>query len=133
MTTQMKNLTPNLMVENVNQTVDFYKNVLGFDVIATVPETGQFNWAMLKQGGVEMQFQQRASLTEELPIFKDRPVGGTLTLYIGVEGVKELHERLKDKVTIVQAMHSTFYGTQEFAIQDINGFVISFAETIANG
>jgi uncharacterized glyoxalase superfamily protein PhnB len=133
MTTQMKNLTPNLMVEDVNQTVDFYKNQLGFDLIATVPETGHFNWAMMKQGGVEMQFQQRASLTEEITVLKDKPIGGALTLYIGVEGIEELHERLKSNVTIVQAMHSTFYGTQEFAIQDINGFIISFAETIANG
>lgn len=130
MTIQMKNLTPNLMVEDVNQTVDFYKDVLGFDLIATVPEMGQFNWAMMKQGNVEMQFQLRASLTEELPIFKDRAIGGTLTLYIGVEGVEDLHERLKDRVIIVQAMHKTFYGTQEFAIQDSNGFVISFAETM---
>ncbi len=130
MTTQMKNLTPNLMVEDVNQTVDFYKNVLGFDLIATVPETGQFNWAMMKQGGVEMQFQLRASLAEEIPAFKDRLIGGALTLYIGVEGIEELHERLKDKVTIVQAMHTTFYGMQEFALQDNNGFVISFAEAV---
>jgi len=133
MTIQMKNLTPNLMVEDVNQTVDFYKNVLGFDLIATVPETGQFNWAMMKQGGVEMQFQLRTSLAEEIPAFKDRSIGGSLTLYIGVEGIEELHGRLKDKVTIVQAMHATFYGTQEFALQDINGFVISFAEMIRNG
>ena len=130
MTIILKNLTPNLMVEDVNQTVDFYKNVLGFDVLATVPETGHFNWAMLKQGGVEMQFQARASLTEEIPSFKDKAIGGALTLYIGVEGIKELYERLKDKVTIVQDMHTTFYGTQEFAIQDCNDFVISYAETV---
>ena len=133
MTIHMKNLTPNLMVEDVNQTVDFYKNVLGFAVIATVPDFGQFNWAMMKQGDVEMQFQLRQSLTEEVPIFKDRPIGGALTLYVSIEGIEELHERLKDKVTIVQAIHSTFYGTREFAIQDSNGFVLAFAETIANG
>ncbi len=118
------------MVEDVNQTIDFYKTILGFEVLATVPETGQLNWAMLKQGDVEIQLQLRASLTEELPVFKDKAIGGALTLYIGVEGVKELYERLKDKVTLVQDMHTTFYGTQEFAIQDSNGFVLSFAESV---
>ncbi len=129
MTTILKRLIPNLMVEDVNQTIDFYKNVLGFDVLATVPETGKLNWAMLKQGNVEMQFQLRESLTEELPIFKDKAIGGALTLYIDVEGIEELHERLKDRVTIVQDMHTTFYGTKEFVLQDLNGFVISFAES----
>ncbi len=128
MTITLKKLTPNLMVEDVNQTLNFYTNILGFEVLATVPETGQLNWAMLKQGDVEIQLQLRASLTEELPIFKDKQIGGALTLYIGVEGIEELHERLKDKVTIVQAMHTTFYGTQEFAIQDCNGFVLSFSQ-----
>ena len=126
--TTLKKLTPNLMVEDVNQTVDFYKNVLGFDVLATVPETGQFNWAMLKQGNVEMQFQTRASLSEEIPAFKDRAIGGALTLYIDVENVTELHATLQDRVTIVQNMHTTFYGTQEFAIEDCNGFVLSFSQ-----
>ncbi len=130
MTTTFKQLTPNLMVEDINQTIDFYKSILGFDVLATVPETGQLNWAMLKQGNVEIQLQLRASLTEEIPAFKGKPIGGALTLYIGVDDIKELYERLKDKVTIAQDMHTTFYGTQEFAIQDSNGFVISFAETV---
>ena len=128
MTTTLRKLTPNLMVEDVNKTVDFYKNMLGFDVLATVPETGQLNWAMLKQGDVEMQFQTRASLSEEIPAFKDRAIGGTLTLYIDVEDVTALHNALKDKVAIVQAMHTTFYGTQEFAIEDCNGFVLSFSQ-----
>ncbi len=128
MTIMLKKLTPNLMVENVNQTVDFYKSILGFDMLATVPETGQFNWAMLKQGDVEMQFQTRASLTEEIPAFKDRAIGGALTLYIDVENITELYVSLKDKVTLVQDMHTTFYNTQEFAIQDPNGFVLSFSQ-----
>lgn len=130
MTTMLKKLTPNLMVEDVNQTVDFYKSMLGFEVLATVPETGQFHWAMMKQGNVEMQFQARASLTEEIPTFKDRAIGGTLTLYIDVENVKELYAALKDQITIVQDMHSTFYGTQEFAVQDCNGFVLSFSQGV---
>ena len=128
MTTTLKKLTPNLMVEDVNQTIDFYTSILGFEVLATVPETGKLNWAMLKRGDVEIQLQLRASLTEELPIFKDKAIGGALTLYIGVEGIEELHERLKDKVAIVQDMHTTFYGTKEFAIQDPNGFVLSFSQ-----
>ena len=130
MTTTLKQLTPNLMVEDVNGTIDFYTNILGFEVLATVPETGQFNWAMLKQGNVEIQLQVRASLSEEIPSFRDKPIGGALTLYIGMDGIQELYERLKDKVTIVQDMHTTFYGTREFAIGDSNGFVLSFAETV---
>ena len=53
MTTNLKKMTPNLMVEDVNSTLAFYKDVLNFELLATVPETGQFNWAMMRRDNVE--------------------------------------------------------------------------------
>ena len=130
MTTNLKKMTPNLMVEDVNNTIAFYKDILSFELLATVPETGQFNWAMLRRDNVEIMFQARASITEEFPVLKDRVIGGSLTFYIEVEDIQALYTRLQDHVTIVQEMHTTFYGTREFAILDCNGFVLSFAEGV---
>jgi lactoylglutathione lyase len=131
MTTSLKKLTPNVMVEDVNRTIQFYKEILGFELLTTVPGEGQFDWAMMKHGSVEIMFQSRASLAGEIPVFQQREIGGALTFYIDVEGVKELYIYLKEKVTVVQDMHTTFYGSQEFAIQDCNGFILSFSEAIA--
>lgn len=129
MTTTFKKLTPNIMVEDVNRTIDFYKNFLGFELLVSVPEEGQFAWAMLKRDEVEMMFQSRTSLGEEIPALQQKDIGGSLTFYIEVDDVKELYERLRGSVTIVQDMHQTFYGAQEFAIQDCNGFILSFSQT----
>lgn len=123
----MKQMTPNLMVENVNQTVDYYKNVLGFELVMSVPQAGIFNWAMVKQGEVHLMFQERGNIIEEYPIFKDRPIGGGLTFYIKVDDVEELYKKIKNSVSIILDLHTTFYGTVEFAIQDINGFILTFA------
>ena len=49
MSTNLKKMTPNLMVEDVNNTIAFYKDILSFELLATVPETGQFNWAMMRR------------------------------------------------------------------------------------
>jgi len=54
MTTKLKKLTPNLMVEDVNRTTAFYRDVLGFELLATQPESGQFDWAMMKRNDVEV-------------------------------------------------------------------------------
>ncbi len=129
MTNTLKKLTPNIMVEDVNGTVQFYKDVLGFQVIVTVPEEGVFNWAMLGRDDVQLMVQSRASLTEELPLLHGRAIGGTLTFYVDVSDVQGLYEQIKGKVTIVQDMHTTFYGAQEFAIQDNNGYILAFAQT----
>ena len=125
---QLKKLTPNIMVEDVNRTVEWYRTVLGFEVAATVPEEGTLNWAMLTHGEVALMFQARASLTEEYPLFQDRQIGGALTFYVDVEDVQGWYDRVEGQVTIVTRMHDTFYGSREFAFQDCNGYVLTFSE-----
>ena len=63
MTVALKKLTPNLMVEDVNETVTFYQDVLGFALLASVPEEGQFNWAMMQHDAVEIMFFAARSIT----------------------------------------------------------------------
>ena len=128
MTVVLKKLTPNLMVEDVNETVTFYQDVLGFALLASVPEEGQFNWAMMQHDAVEIMFQSRASLTEDVPLFKDKAIGGSLTLYIDVEDIKGLYGQVQNRVTILHEMTTTFYGTREFTIQDCNGYILTFAQ-----
>ncbi|HET7641262.1 MAG TPA: VOC family protein [Ktedonobacteraceae bacterium] len=132
MTAMLKKLTPNLMVEDVNRTVAFYQEVLGFELLTSVPEEGQLAWAMLKRGGVELMFQTRGSLTEELPSLGGKDIGGTFNLYIDVEDIQGLYAAIRDKVTVVANMHTTFYGANEIAIEDCNGYILTFAES-ANG
>ena len=128
MTTTYKKLTPNIMVEDVNVTVQFYRDVLGFEILTTIPESGTFDWVMMQRDGVQLMFQSRGSLSSEIPLFTDRPIGATLTLYIDVTDIHALYDNVKEHVTIAQAMHSTFYGAQEFAIQDINGYILAFTQ-----
>lgn len=126
----LKKLTPNIMVEYVNSTIQFYQDVLGFQVLAKVPEEGVLDWAMLKRDDVEIMVQSRLSLGSEIAPMLDKPISASLTLYITVEDVKGLREQLEGKVTIVQEMHTTFYNTNEFAIEDKDGYVWAFAEDI---
>ena len=120
--------TPNMMVEDVNATVEFYRDVLGFNLVMTVPDSGRFDWALVKRDEVEVMFQTRASLSDELPLFEGQAIGGALTFYIKMDGVEELYETLRPRVTVVKDLNPTFYGTREFSIQDCNGFILTFAE-----
>ncbi len=51
-TPKLQSLTPNLIVHDVNKTLDFYTTKLGFTTVATVPENGTFNWGMASRDGV---------------------------------------------------------------------------------
>jgi uncharacterized glyoxalase superfamily protein PhnB len=131
-------ITTNLMVGDVNETLDFYERVLGFRLVMGVPEGSQqivttrdndapLGFAILQRDEVELMLQSQKSLAAELPEFQKRPVGGTITLYIQVARARELYEQIKDQVTILKDLRTTFYGAEEFYIRDGNGYVLTFA------
>ncbi len=126
----IKTLTPNLMVEDVNQTITFYENVFGFELSQTVPEEGKFVWASMRSGDVEIMFQGRDSLSEELPVFEGTPLGGSLTFYLRIDDLEGFYDRVKDQVTVLQDLHTTFYGMKEVAVKELNGYIFVFAEAI---
>ncbi len=133
-----KKLTPNIVVKNVNKTINYYKQNLEFEFVMGVDENkklkmGNFNnsiltWAMLKKDDVEIMLQRDDSFIEELPDFKELKIGGTFTLYINILDVKSFYEKIKNNVEIIKEMHKTFYGADEFVVKDINGYVLYFAE-----
>lgn len=130
----MKNLAPNLMVADVNKTAEFYQQVFGFQVIEKVPDmaepdSGKWQFAILHLGGVTIMLQNQRTLIEDIPSFANQPIGGTMTLYIDVEDVRSLFEKVKSHVTLFkEGLYETFYGTTEFTMVDPNGYILTFAQ-----
>ena len=124
-------LTPNLVVADVDRSLAFYRDVLGFDVQVTVPDTGPLVFAAVTHGNVEVFLNARDAAVAEYPAFRDRPVGGTLTLFMEVTGVDGAYEALGPKVTVVMPLEKKWYGSTEFAFLDPDGYVITFAERTA--
>ena len=126
-----KKLTPNLLVANVERSLAFYEGVLGFERGFTVPEQSPFVFASVTGGPVEIFFNDAAGAIKEYPAFGGKPIGSTGTMYIEVEGVDVLHDRLKGAgVPIVMPLVTQFYGMREFAIEDPDGYVITFAQRV---
>jgi uncharacterized glyoxalase superfamily protein PhnB len=123
----MESLSPNIYVNDVSNTMEFYRK-LGFNSIMTVPESGEEPvWAMMQNGNVTIMFESIKSIEGRLPEIS-RQIGGSLLLYIKVQDINALFESMKDQVTVLQEPQKTFYGATEFMIQDCNGFVLTFAD-----
>ena len=127
---QFTKLTPNLLVASVERSLDFYTRVLGFERGMTVPEQSPFVFASVTDGPVEIFFNDAAAAAKEYPAFAGRPIGATGTMYIEVDGVDALHERIKAQVKIAMPLVTQFYGMREFAIEDPDGYVITFAQRV---
>jgi len=125
----LKTLIPNLIVEDVNRTTEYYQRTFGFEIVMTVPDSGAFEFAMLKLDNVTIMFQSMKGFIEALPEYKDQKVGGTLFLYFDVENLDKIYNKAKiANADIVVDINTTFYGTREFTMKDCDGYLLIFAE-----
>jgi uncharacterized glyoxalase superfamily protein PhnB len=122
----METLSPNIFVNDINETIAFYRQ-LGFELITTVPDKGDYIWAMMKCGNVTFMFQTFDSLAGELPDIS-RQDGGSLLFYIVLKNIRIFFENLNEKVKVVKGLENAFYGATEFSIKDNNGYILTFAE-----
>ena len=122
----MESISPNIFVKDINKTIKFYQNI-GFETTMTVPEEGDLVWVMMTCGNVTFMFQTFDSLGSEFPTIS-RQDGGSLLLYIQIKEIRAFHDKIKDKVNVIKGLEKTFYGATEFAIRDINNYILTFAE-----
>jgi uncharacterized glyoxalase superfamily protein PhnB len=125
---KLESLSPNLISKSVNASVDYYTKNLGFAMVASVPETGTYNWAMLQRDNVTLMFQSLESLKEDLPTLDLKSKGSPGTFFIKMQGIDDLYNEVKGKLDIIVDMRTTFYGMKEFAIVDPDGYYMMFAE-----
>ena len=83
---KFKKLTPNLVVRNVEASLNFYRTVLGFQPGFTVPDAPPYVFGSVTSDGVEIFFNDQKVVAEEYPALGAKPIGGSLTLFIEVEG-----------------------------------------------
>lgn len=129
----LNTLTPNIMVEDVAETVGWYEEVLDADLVATLPpDEGEPWWAQVVVDDVTLMFQTRDSLAEEFPEMEAESGPGTATFYIDVHDIRHLYDTLEGEATLVQELSRNDYGRNQFAIQDCNDYILWFAEPVTN-
>jgi uncharacterized glyoxalase superfamily protein PhnB len=124
----MKRLTPVIFVEEVEPCLEFWVDRLGLEKTMEVPEGDRLGFAAAKRGSVEVMYQSRASIANDVPAFAAGPFERSgLTLYIEVSDLDEVASRLEG-VEVVVPERKTFYGAREIAVRAPCGTVVMFAE-----
>ncbi len=124
-------LTPNLVVRDVERSIRFYCDVLDFELDKHVPEKPPFVFASVRGGGVEIFLNEHTTVIEEYPAFGKIPIGGTLTLYMAMQGIDDLYSDMRSNgAKVVMPIETKFYGVREFAIADPDGYIITLAERV---
>lgn len=131
--TTFESITPNLIVRDIDASTAFYRDVLGFAVKTTVPEAPPFVFVWLERDGVGVFLNDPRAAAEDFPELARRAPGGTATMFFIVRGVDEYYASVSQRAKVAMRLKTQFYGMREFAVEDPDGHVITFAEQVASG
>lgn len=120
-------ITPSLYVPDVAAAVRFYTDVLGFSQTGAWAEDGETLWAEVTRTGPKGP----ARLWFFSGQIEGRP-GPALSgvLYLFTASVDAEAARLAGKVNILWGPEDQEYGLRELGIEDLNGYMLCFAEDI---
>ena len=118
---KLLSLRPMIWSRELQHTIDFYTQVLGFTCVEYNDDWG---WAVLKSDDIEIMV---ATPNEHTPF--DKPMF-TGSLYIITDNVDYWWEQLKDKVKLCYDIEDFEYNMREFAFYDNNGYLIQYGQEI---
>lgn len=117
-------ISPTLAVRNMKQTIEFYKNSLGFKMGMAFPDADNPEYADLSKDGMVIMFIP----AENIGIGSEEKLGVGVNIYMQIDGdINEYYNELQDKdVKIVVDIKDEPYGIRDFTVEDIDGYKLTF-------
>ena len=120
---EIKRISPMLAVADMEKTLAFYQDMLGF-----VPTMKSAEYAIVARDGQIIHFMKAAS--EEVM----KRLRGHVEIYIEVRGIRGMWDQVKSfKIRYkIRDLFERDYGMTEFHIEDPNGYLIFVGEPTAD-
>lgn len=128
--TTFQSITPDLIVRGIDASTRFYREVFGFAVNTTVPDEAPFVFVWLERDAAPVFLNDAATVEHDPPGAGHRPPGGTATLFFTVTDVDAYPRLVRSRAKVVMPLKTQFYGMREFAIEDPDGHILTFAEKV---
>jgi|WetSurMetagenome_2_1015567.scaffolds.fasta_scaffold56677_2 lactoylglutathione lyase len=126
----VKKVITNLVVKDINSSVNFYRDIVGLEPVAYYPDSININLVVLAKGNVEIMLEKKANFVEEFPEYKTSQSINPVTVLFTVNEILMIYEKAITKTNIIKELHQTPYGTKEFSIKDYDGYIITFSEPL---
>jgi uncharacterized glyoxalase superfamily protein PhnB len=122
-------ITPVLIVEEVEQSLKFWVDQLGFAKTAEVPEGDKLGFVILEKDGVEVMLQSRSSVKKDGGPAADTMLKAGSSLYIEVDNFADALQRVHNAEVIVPE-RTTFYGMREIWVREPGRHIVGFAARV---
>lgn len=125
----LKRITPVLLVEEIEPCLAFW-DALGFDKTTEVPHGDRLGFVILEKSGLEVMYQTRASVADDIPALANAPVGGTF-LFLEVMDLDATIEAVEG-APVIFPRRKTSYGMEEICVREPGGNAITFAMAVSD-
>ena len=114
------------MVEEIEKSLPFWIDRMGFTKTVDVPEGDRLGFAILVRDGAELMLQSIESVRKDAPQFAPQSRSHDVGLFIEVEDFADTLKRLEGYPTAL-AERTTFYGMREIGVHEPSGHIVIFA------
>jgi uncharacterized glyoxalase superfamily protein PhnB len=117
-------ISPSLAVRNMKQTIQFYRDSLGFKMGMAFLDADNPEYADLSMDGMVLMFIP----AKNVGIGAKEKLGIGVNLYMQINGdIDEYYSELKNKgVKVVVDIKDEPYGIRDFTVEDIDGYKLTF-------
>ncbi|MBZ5494217.1 MAG: VOC family protein [Acidobacteriia bacterium] len=124
---EVKKITPILFAQELEPSIKFWTEKIGFQKTIEVPEGNKIGFVILGKNGLELMYQSFASVEKGNAATGAAARRGPTFLYIEVADIDAALAAIKG-AEIVMPMRTTFYHSKEFGIKDPVGHYLIFAQ-----
>ena len=121
-TVTVNRLVPLLVVADINASVAFYVERLGFRVVHTWEPEGKLGWCHLERDAGALMFQQSCP-------GEDGPAearGRDVWFYFNCDDVDAMYAELRSRGAEIAAPSVAFYGMKQAFVRDPDGYMLCF-------
>ncbi|MGC2112435.1 MAG: VOC family protein [Candidatus Korobacteraceae bacterium] len=134
MALDVRGLAPLLQVYDMPTSIRFYRDLLGFEVVATSPVLGEdrFHWALLRLGEAELMLNTAYEFDDDRPVPPDAArvaAHDDTALYIACPEIDAAYAELRSKGVKVNKPAVAPYGMKQMYLHDPDGYTLCFQWT----
>lgn len=118
---KLSKLTPIIYTSDLQGTIDFYVQCLGFHCIANEPEWG---WARVQLDQTDLMISKP---NDHVPFDKAIFTG---SFYFETDNADEIWDKIQGKAQVCYPIGNFEYGMREFAVYDNNGYLLQFGHPL---
>ena len=119
----MNNIIPLLNVQEVERSLGFWRDILGFEVLASADDDGRPWWARIRKGQVDLMLNGKGD--DPAPRLS-RPRFRDVVLYIALDDVHAFVRGMREKGISIEDPETQEYGVDETYLVDPDGYELAF-------